>query len=237
MLILNKKRIIFLNIVIVFSILFQSIKYKEKNITVSSTPVSNHIIIIDAGHGFPDGGATGIDGSTIEANLNLKIALKLQKLLEASNCTIILTRSDENGIYDVDADTIRKQKVSDMKNRVKIANNSNAEFFISIHMNKLNESNVSGFQTFYKNQDELSKRIAKCIQKSLNYYIKEDNKKEIKSISNIYLAKNIEIPLVLVECGFLSNEQENSLLKNDSYQDKIAWSIYTGIMDYYENNN
>ena len=237
MLILNKKRIIFLNIVIVFSILFQCIKYKEKNITVSSTPVSNHIIIIDAGHGFPDGGATGIDGSTIEANLNLKIALKLQKLLEASNCTIILTRSDENGIYDVDADTIRKQKVSDMKNRVKLANDSNAEFFISIHMNKLNESNVSGFQTFYKNQDELSKRIAKCIQKSLNYYIKEDNKKEIKSISNIYLAKNIEIPLVLVECGFLSNEQENSLLKNDSYQDKIAWSIYTGIMDYYENNN
>ena len=82
MLILNKKRIIFLNLVIVFSILFQSIKYKEKNITFSSTPVSNHIIIIDAGHGFPDGGATGIDGSTIEANLNLKIALKLQKLLD-----------------------------------------------------------------------------------------------------------------------------------------------------------
>ena len=237
MIILNKKRIIFLNLVIVCSILFQSFKYIEKNIAVSSIPVSNHIIIIDAGHGFPDGGAMGIDSTTIEANLNLKIALKLQKFLEASNCTIILTRSDENGIYDVDADTIRKQKVSDMKNRVKIANNSNAEFFISIHMNKLNESNVSGFQTFYKNQDEISRKLAGCIQNGLNNYIKKDNKKEIKSISNIYLTKNIEIPLVLVECGFLSNEQENNLLKTDSYQDKIAWSIYTGIMDYYENNN
>lgn len=177
------------------------------------------------------GGAVGVDGS-IEANINLNIVLKLQNLLESSNCNVILTRSDENGIYESSADTIREKKVSDMKKRVDIANNSNAELFLSIHMNKLEQSQYSGWQTFFKNKDDTSKEIAENIQTSLNYFLKKENSRTIKSISGIYLTKNVEIPLVIVECGFLSNSEENELLQTDKYQDELAWSIYIGIMDY-----
>lgn len=233
MLVLNRKKIIFISSVIVFSIFFNSVNIKETSEPVSSTPVSNHTIILDAGHGSPDGGAVGQDGS-IESNLNLEIVLKLQKLLEASNCTVILTRSDEKGIYESTAETIREQKVSDMKSRVDIANNSNAEIFVSIHMNKLEQTKYSGWQTFYKNNDDTSKKIAERIQTSLNYFIKKENSRTIKSISGIYLTKNVKIPLVIVECGFLSNTEENKLLQTDSYQDELAWSIYIGIMDYFK---
>ena len=233
MFILNRKKIIFRSSVIILSIFFSCTNTKNSSELVSSTPVSNHIVILDAGHGNPDGGAVGQDGS-IESNLNLEIVLKLQKLVEASNCTVILTRSDENGIYETTAETIREQKVSDMKNRVDIANNSNAEIFVSIHMNKLEQSQYSGWQTFYKNNDDTSKEIAENIQTSLNYFIKKENSRTIKSISGIYLTKNVEIPLVIVECGFLSNAEENKLLQTDSYQNELAWSIYIGIMDYFK---
>ena len=241
MFIVIKRKILLFLMILLFLIIFiilYNIIFKHflliKNIAVSSTPVSNHVVILDAGHGMPDGGAVGTNGS-IESELNLEIVLKLQKLLEASNCIVILTRSDENGIYDTDANTIREKKVSDMKNRVKIANNSNAEIFISIHLNKLEQENVSGWQTFYKNDDKISKELAYKIQKDLDYFMKKNNKKEVKSISNIYLTKNVEIPLVLIECGFLSNNLENELLQNDTYQDKLVWSIYTGIMDFFAN--
>ena len=232
MYIFNKKRIIFINLSIVFSIFVYTLANNSLNFqATSSTPISNHTIILDAGHGSPDGGATGADGS-IASDLSLDIVLKLQNLLESSNCTVILTRSDENGIYEADSNTIREKKVSDMKNRVEIANTSNAEMFVSIHMNKLEQTQYSGWQTFYKNQDEDSKKIAENIQISLNNFLKKQNSRTIKSISGIYLTKNVEIPLVLVECGFLSNAEENKLLQTDSYQDELAWSIYIGLMDY-----
>lgn len=207
-------------------------KFQPKTLPTSSLPISNHVIILDAGHGYPDGGATGDDG-TLESDLNLEIVLKLQEYLESSGTTVLLTRSDENGIYDTDSSSIRNKKVSDMNNRVKIANESNAEVFVSIHMNKLPQKQYSGWQTFYKNTDEISKDIANEIQNSLNSYMGKENNRQIKSISGIYLTKNVEIPLVLVECGFLSNEEEKNLLKNKTYQEKIAWSIYIGLMNYF----
>lgn len=234
MIIFYKKRILFLSLTILFSIACSAFYSSFYNSTyTSSTPVSNHTIILDAGHGLPDGGAVASDG-TIESELNLDIVLKLQSLLEASNCTVLLTRSDENGIYETTAKTIRNQKVSDMKNRVKIANTSNSEIFVSIHMNKLPQTQYNGWQTFYKNTDENSKKLANCIQNNLNYFIDKQNNREIQSISGIYLSKNVETPLVIVECGFLSNYEENKLLKTNEYQNLLAWSIYAGIMDYFQ---
>ena len=238
MILLNKKRILFIITTIVVSI-FSCSFYQLKKINttlVSSTPISNHTIILDAGHGNPDGGATNQNGEIIEANLNLEIVLKLQNLLETANCTVILTRFDENGIYETDINSIREKKISDMKNRVKIANTSNAEAFISIHMNKLEQSQYYGWQTFYKNKDEKSKLLAQNIQNNLNNFIKTKNNREIKSISGLYLTQNVNIPLVIVECGFLSNLEEANLLKTNSYQDKLAWCIYTGLMDYFNIN-
>ena len=232
MIVLDRKKlclIIFLICLPLVLLLFTN----KKSIEVSSTPISNHVIVLDAGHGNPDGGATGDNGS-IESEINLDITLKLQSLLEATGATVILTRSDENGIYDSDAKTIRSQKVSDMKNRVKIASESKAEIFISIHMNKLPQKQYSGWQTFYKNNDETSKIIATSIQNSLNTFIEKENNRKVKSISGIYLTKNVEIPLVLVECGFLSNSSENELLQTDSYQERLAWCIYIGLMNYFD---
>lgn len=236
MILLNKKRILFISSIIICSIFSCSFVSQEfsKSAPVSSTPVTNHVIILDAGHGNPDGGATNSNGEIIESDLNLQIVLKLQNLLESSNCTVILTRSDENGIYETDATSIREKKISDMKNRVKIANNSDAEFFISIHMNKLNQTQYSGWQTFYKPDNECSKLLAQKIQTNLNSFMKIENTRQIKPISGIYLSKNVEIPLVIVECGFLSNYEEANLLKTDNYQNCLAWSIYNGIMDYFK---
>ena len=236
MILLNKKRILFISSIILCSII--SFSFVNQNLTklelVSSTPVTNHVVILDAGHGNPDGGATNSSGEIIESNLNLQIVLKLQNLLESSNCTVVLTRSDENGIYETDANSIREKKISDMKNRVKIANNSNAEVFVSIHMNKLNQTQYFGWQTFYKPDDKRSKSLAQKIQTNLNSFMKIENNRQIKPISGIYLSKNVEIPLTIVECGFLSNYEESNLLKTDNYQNSLAWSIYTGIMDYFK---
>ena len=232
MIIIKRKKIIFLIFSLFISIfIFNFINHKNNFLEVSSTPLSNHIVVIDAGHGFPDGGATD-SYNNLESDLNLSVALKLQKILESSNCTVILTRSDENGIYEENAKTIKEKKISDMNNRVNIANSLNAEIFISIHMNKIS-SKASGWQTFYKKDCNNSEILAKLIQDNLNYSIQKENKREIKSIDNIFLAKNINIPFVLVECGFLSDHEESKLLQNDNYQFKLAWGIYTGIMDYF----
>ena len=234
MILLNKKKIVFILSCMIISILFfnfTSIPYAT--IETSSTPVSNHVVILDAGHGLPDGGAEAQDG-TYESTINLSIVEKLQKLLEASSCTVILTRSDENGIYEMDADTIRKKKISDMKNRAEIGNNSNAEIFVSIHLNKISDSRYSGWQTFYKPDNESSLNLANSIQENLNYSVQKENNRVPEKVPDIYLAKNLEIPFTIVECGFLSNSAECELLKTDNYQEILAWGIYTGIMDYFK---
>ena len=160
----------------------------------------------------------------------------MQNLLEQSGCTVFLTRSDENGIYDLDKTTLREKKVSDIKNRVKIGNESSGDIFVSIHLNKIPQSQYWGWQTFYKKTNENSERLAKCLQNGLNETIEKENKRENLPISNIYIVDHVEIPISIVECGFLSNPEEEKLLLTEEYQDKLAWGIYTGIMDYFAMN-
>ena len=163
----------------------------------------------------------------------MQIVLKVQSLLEQSGAIVVLTRSDENGIYDLDKQTLREKKVSDMKNRVKIGNGSGADIFVSVHLNKIPQTQYSGWQTFYKKNNENSTKLAKSIQKNLNESIQKENLREALSISNKYIVDNVEIPITIVECGFLSNPTEEALLKTDEHQNKIAWGIYSGIMDYF----
>lgn len=181
------------------------------------------------------GGAT-VDG-TSEANINLKITLKVQKLLEQAGSTVILTRSDENGIYDLDKSTLREKKVSDIKNRVKIGNEAQADIFVSIHLNKIPQTQYWGWQTFFKKENESSKKLAQSLQKGLNETIQKENKRESLKIENVYIIENVEIPTAIVECGFLSNPEEKALLEQEEYQDKLAWGIYVGIMDYFLESN
>lgn len=179
----------------------------------------------------PDG-AVSANGIS-EADLNLKIALKLQNLLEQSGSTVILTRSDENAIYELDSKTLSQKKVSDIKNRVKIGNESSANIFVSIHMNKIPQTQYDGWQTFYNVKSENGKLLAESIQASLNDTIDRENHRLAKSINNIYIVEHVDIPLALVECGFLSNPEELSYLTQDDYQNRLAFGIYTGIMNYF----
>ena len=170
---------------------------------------------------------------TTEAETNLKIALKLQNLLEQSGCTVILTRSDENAIYDLDSKTLRQKKISDIRNRVKIGNESSADIFVSIHLNKIPQAQYDGWQTFYKEGSEEGAKLAKQIQSNLNEAIQKENNRISKTIDNVYIIKHVEIPTTIVECGFLSNPEEEKMLLEDNYQNKLAWGIYNGIIDYF----
>ena len=178
------------------------------------------------------GGAVSSSGVS-EEEINLAIVLKLQKLLEQSGCNVILTRSDENGIYDLDEKSIKNKKTSDLKNRVKLANSEDADCFISIHLNKIPQEQYNGWQAFYQKGSEKSKNLAFDIQNNLNFSMQKENKREILSLSGKYIMDNIKIPTVIVECGFLSNEEEAKQLQQDDYQESLAWGIYTGIMDYF----
>lgn len=238
MLIFNKKRIIFILMAILLSVGMFTIRTANNNlknnniIATMATPATSKTIVVDAGHGGEDGGAVASDG-VMEADINLKIALKLQNLLEQSGATVILTRSDENAIYNLDKKTLRDKKNSDIKNRVKIGNNSSADIFVSIHLNKIPQSEYYGWQTFFKDGSEEGKRLATCIQNNLNEAIQKENKRVPLKINNVYIIKHVEIPISIVECGFLSNPEEREQLEDNSYQNKLAWGIYNGVMDYF----
>lgn len=168
-----------------------------------------------------------------ESDINLKITLKVQNLLEQAGATVILTRSDENGIYDLEDSTLRQKKVADIKNRVKIGNEAQADIFVSIHLNKIPQTQYWGWQTFFKEGNEESTKLARSLQNGLNEAVQKENKRESLKIENVYIIEHVEIPIAIVECGFLSNEEEKALLQTEEYQNKLAWGIYVGIMDYF----
>ena len=234
-----KKRIICFFVFCIFLVYsfivagFLKLKDENESIMTNSTAVTSHVIVIDAGHGKPDEGAVGLYGTTEEA-INLKIALKLQALIEQSGGIVYLTRSDENGIYSADSNTIKQMKVSDIKNRVAIGNQEDVDVFISIHLNKYPESIYSGWQTFYQSDNEESLKLATCIQEGLNNSISTPNNRVPLPLKGIYIMDNVENTTVTVECGFLSNEDEAKKLQEDEYQDKLAWGIFIGIQDFFK---
>lgn len=244
MVIINKKRIQIIMACIFISLFAFSIQMSQTQnntqrtnsnnnlVETTSTPVSGKTIVIDAGHGVPDEGAQSSTGTT-EAETNLKISLKVQNLLEQSGCTVILTRSDENAIYDVDSNTLKQKKISDIRNRVKIGNESSADIFVSIHLNKIPQQQYYGWQCFYKEGNEQSNKLAKSIQENLNKSMQKENNRVAMKIDNIYIIKHVEIPTSIVECGFLSNPEEEKQLLDDNYQNRLAWGIYSGIINYF----
>ena len=232
MIILKKKRvgIVFLSLII--SLSFATIINKNESVETMAWTSESKVIVLDAGHGIPDEGAQSDEGIT-EASINLAIAKKVQKLLEEAGNTVILTRKDENAIYDEGCTTIREMKVSDIKNRVKIGNESSADIFVSIHLNKIPQKQYWGWQTFFKENNEDSKKLATCIQEGLSDTIDKKNKRVPLKIKNIYIVDHVNIPITIVECGFLSNEEEEKLLQTDEYQNKLAQGIYLGILKYF----
>ena len=187
----------------------------------------------NSGHGGFDGGAVADDG-TLEKDINLKIARILGEFCSLGGFQVIMTRTDNNGIEKDDTDTIANRKKSDMRRRLNIISENPDALFLSIHLNKFPSSSAKGSQVFYSRNNPLSLNLAENIQKSIVSRLQSDNSRLIKKADNtIFLLKNSNIPSVIVECGFLSNQEELSLLKNSEYQAKIAFSIYCGLLDYY----
>ncbi len=185
-------------------------------------------VVIDSGHGGNDPGKIAADG-TLEKDINLAIALKLQQYLEAADITVIMTRTTDEGLYDPAASN---KKVQDMKNRVALMEESDADLVVSIHQNSYSDSSIHGAQVFYYTTSTASKALAEQLQRILISDLDSDNHRQAKANDSYYLLKKTTCPIVIVECGFLSNPNEAALLKSASYQDQLAWVLHLGILQY-----
>lgn len=193
------------------------------------------IVVIDAGHGGEDSGA--VANSVLEKDINLEIALKLRDMLKASGIEVKMIRESDISIYDTASGTIRERKVSDLKNRVEIVNSNKKNILVSIHQNKFEQSQYSGAQMFYSTNNNKSQVLAENIRKSITGLIQPENKRELKQGgSDIYLLNKATVPAVIVECGFISNEEEAKNLSDEEYQSKMAFAIYCGILEYKNKN-
>lgn len=209
---------------------------KKMAVNVLSDQSYNTTVIIDAGHGGPDGGTSADDG-TLEKNLNLQIALKLENILKSMGINTVMTRTEDISIHDESANTIRKKKISDLNNRLSIINNTDDSVFVSIHQNHFSQSVYYGTQIFYSKNNPESSVLANSIRQSVISVLQKDNTREIKqSGTDIYLLHHAKTPAVMVECGFLSNADETAKLKNENYQRKLAFMIAIGICDYLRAN-
>lgn len=185
-------------------------------------------IVIDAGHGGRDPGKVGVN-NTLEKDINLKIALKLKALLEQNDYKVIMIREEDTGLY---SESDSNKKVSDMKKRVEIINNSNAILAVSIHQNSFTQEEIKGAQVFYYTGSAAGKEYAGILQEQLKKTINDGNKRQAKSNDAYYMLKKTQIPIVIVECGYLSNNKEAQLLNTDEYQEKMAWAIHLGMINY-----
>ena len=202
----------------------------------SSMPITQKTVILDAGHGGDDGGAIGIDG-TVEKDINLDIALKLEKILKFYGFNVIMTRTQDVMTCDDGLDSLRKRKISDIHNRFELMRKNPDAIFISVHQNKFEDSSQHGTQVFYSGNDERSKELAEAIQTSVTLTLQRKNDRVVKkSGSGIYLLYHAKIPAVLVECGFISNSDEVKKLKDESYRMKLAILIADGLLKYLSNH-
>jgi len=190
-------------------------------------PLDRRVVVVDAGHGGRDPGM--VSGKVDEKDINLQIALKLQAHLELGGATVIVTRLDDT--------SLSKSKSGDMAARRLIANTSHADIFVSIHQNSYGSSSVHGAQTFYFDDSNNSQKLAEAIQQQLIAFADRGNRFKARANTNYFVLKQTEMPAVLVECGFLTNYNEKARLQTDAYQEKIAWAIYMGIVDYFNAPN
>ncbi len=200
--------------------------------TVLSNSILSHkkqpTVVIDAGHGGFDSGKVGIDG-TLEKDINLKLAKKLEKLLTAADIHVVMTRTDDAGLYKASSPNKKRQ---DMEHRTALMNEASPDCIVSIHQNSYPEESVDGAQVFYHSGSDTGKNLAALIQKELIDGVDPSNHRVEKANDTYYLLKNTSAPIVIVECGFLSNWDECKKLVDDAYQQKLAWAIHMGILQY-----
>lgn len=192
------------------------------------TAKASRVVVIDAGHGGFDPGKVGVNGA-LEKDINLEIAKKVKTFLEADDIQVVMTRESEAGLYE-EADS--NKKVQDMKKRISIIEEASPAVTVSIHQNSYHEEYVHGAQVFYYTASEEGRKLAKILQERLIEGVDKENTRVEKANNSYYLLKKTSTPIVIVECGFLSNREEADALTNELYQEKIAWAIHLGIIQY-----
>ncbi len=200
------------------------------NFAAPQAPVAldKNVIVIDAGHGGMDGGAVGVTG-LLEKDVNLSVAKYLEELAKADGKTVIMTREADESLHTTNSSVVREQKRSDLKKRREILQQNQNGIFVSIHMNKFDQASVKGAQVFYAGNDQ-SRILAQNIQDSLRVGIGDGNNRVAKEApSSLFIFKGCTSCAVVVECGFVSNPEEEKLLATEDYQRKLAKCIYDGI--------
>ena len=198
-----------------------------------SQPGKIRTVVIDAGHGGRDGGAVAEDG-TLEKHLNLAVALQLKALLESADIRVVMTRETDIELASPDSP---HKKADDLKAREKLAESCENAVFVSIHMNRFPVEKYKGLQVYYSENHENSLILAQTIQNVSEETLRNTQDRKVKPAGDsIYLMAHLEIPAVLVECGFLSNPEELSLLKNEAYRKKLAMCLYASLMGYFAEN-
>ncbi len=182
-------------------------------------------VVIDAGHGGADPGKIGINGAK-EMDINLQIALRVKTLLEQQDIKVVMTREGEAAMYEGGGN----RKVQDMKRRIELIEEEKPDITVSIHQNSYPEEYVKGAQVFYYKDSPESKDAAEMMQRSLVKRLDPENHREAKANGSYYLLKKTSSPIIIVECGFLSNSEEAELLVSEEYQEKVAWAIHMGIL-------
>lgn len=200
-----------------------------KAISPKTKPMSGMVIVVDAGHGGPDGGAN--QGKILEKDIALNVAKYLRDYLQGQGALVIMTREKDTDLAPKKLKGLAKRKRADLQERVEIINESEADLYISIHLNSLPDGQWRGAQTFYNKKKEESKTLAETIQKQLIKTL-DNTDREAKTLKNVYLVEHAKKVGALVEIGFLSNDEERQLLQNKKYQQKVAFAIYGGVTKY-----
>lgn len=191
-----------------------------------------YIVCVDPGHGGTDPGKVGINGQ-LEKDINLAIAKKLKTYLEASDVTVVLTRDKDMGLYSSgDA----HKKMADMRKRCQLIEEVKPDLVISIHQNSYHEEAIRGGQVFYYKTSVRGKKLAQILQERFDYVLGDANKRQAKANDNYYLLLHVKEPIIIAECGFLSNWEEAEKLETKEYQDRLAWTLHMGIMEYLNQN-
>lgn len=216
---------IWLFVLVMFAVIVIAVFYaKDVNVLNITGKNTKARIVIDAGHGGFDPGKVGTTG-TLEKDINLNIALKLKKVLVDSGYEVIMTREDDSALCH---ENVAKKKMSDLKSRVSIINENAPAVAISIHQNSYS-AGTKGAQVFYYKNSEESKEFASVLQNTLKEELADGNHRVEKGDDSYYMLKKTEGIFAIVECGFLSNPEEEALLKTENYQQKMAESIAEGI--------
>ena len=211
--------------VVLVAMLFRNVNETGAVVMQESDP---YVVVLDAGHGGADPGKVGVDG-TLEKDINLSLVHQLKEFLETADVTVILTRSTDEGLY---RETDTNKKRADMNARCQVIEESKPDLAVSIHQNSYHEESVKGAQVFYYEKSTEGQHLAQILQKGFDRVLGEANTRQAKANDQYYLLLHTSCPVVIVECGFLSNWEESARLSDKGYQEQLAWAIHLGILQY-----